>query len=198
MIRLGITGGIGSGKSYVSRMLHDDFGLAVYNCDIHARILTLIDPEVHDQLAALIEGVYTSEGDVDKQRLADYLFASEGHAQAVNGIIHPAVRRDLREWYEEHASDAVVAMESAILYESGFDREVDCVLYVDAPVELRIQRTMQRDGLTRAQVEQRMARQRSEEARGRASIIITNDGQADLHAQLQEVLTQKIKERKLC
>ena len=198
MIRLGITGGIGSGKSYVSHILHNDFGLPIYNSDVRARILTLIDPEVCRQLSELVEGVYTPDGDVDKQRLAGYLFASEENARKVNAVIHPAVRRDLHEWYAEHNDVPVVGVESAILYESGFDRETDFVLFVDAPEELRIQRTMKRDGLTREQVEQRIARQRPEEAQQRAHFIVMNDGEKDLHAQLQEIITTQIKERKLC
>ena len=197
MVRLGITGGIGSGKSHVCHILRDDFGLPIYDSDVRARTVTHTDPEVCRQLSELVEGAYTPEGVLDKRCLGDYLFASEENARKVNAVIHPAVRRDLHEWYAEQRDVPVVGVESAILYESGFDQEVDFVLLVDAPEELRIQRTMKRDGLTREQVERRLARQRPEEVRQLAHFIVMNDGKEDLHTQLNDIITQ-IKERKLC
>ena len=187
MVRLGITGGIGSGKSYVCRKLAEHFDIPIYNCDIHARIITLTDADVAEQLSCLIPGVFDAEGELDKKRMADYLFASEENARRVNQIIHPAVRRDLHEWFRSH-DVPLVAVESAILYESGFDDEVDSVLLVDAPLELRIQRTMERDGLTHEQVIQRINRQQTEQARQRADFIILNDGIAPLESQLSEIL----------
>ncbi|MBQ8050268.1 MAG: dephospho-CoA kinase [Bacteroidaceae bacterium] len=188
MVRLGITGGIGSGKSYVSRLLQEDFGISVYNCDIRARLLMLSDPDLRSQLSSLIEGAYDTQGELDKRRLADYLFASEEHARRVNAIVHPAVRKDLHEWTSMLHYEDVLAVESAILYEAGFDTEVDRVVFVDASQDLRIRRTMARDGLRRRQVLQRITTQRSEEARQRADYILLNDGQANLHAQLTSIL----------
>lgn len=189
MIRLGVTGGIGSGKSYVCRILADEFGVPVYNCDIHARIITLTDFEVIEQLMALDKGFYDEQGELDKVRLAQYMFASEDNYQRINQIIHPAVRADLREWFALRHTP-VAAMESAILYESHFETEVERVLLVDAPAELRIQRAMERDGATREQIEQRMARQHTALARERADYILQNDGQSDLTAQLRTLLGQ--------
>ena len=187
MVRLGVTGGIGSGKSYVCRMLSDRFGIPVYNCDINARVLTLSDPDVMQRLEALVEGVYDEDGELDKKRLADFLFASDENARKVNQIIHPAVRRHLHQWYA-HCGEPVVVMESAILYESGFDDEVDRVLFVDAPLELRIQRTMERDGLSRQEVLQRIDRQNTELVRQCADYVVVNDGNTPLEPQLLEIL----------
>ena len=188
MLRLGITGGIGSGKSYVSRMLEQHHGIPVYNCDLHARTITHTDPLVRDCLEQLVPHLYDSEGWPDKARLAAYLFASDENARRVNSIIHPAVRRDLRAWYLRHTSLPLVAVESAILYESGFDAEVDRVLFVDAPLEVRIQRTVERDGLRPEQVAERIQHQHPEEARERADFRLVNDGQAPLDAQLSALL----------
>ena len=188
MIRLGVTGGIGCGKSYVCRMLSDKFGIPVYNCDIHARIITLTDWEVRDQLSNLVPGLYDDEGELDKTKLAAYLFASAEHAARVNAIIHPAVRSDLHEWLQHNAQEPVVAVETAILFESGFDTEVDRVLFVDAPLKTRIQRVMARDGLSHEEVLHRMKSQRPEEARQRADYCIVNDNEADLVSQLNSIL----------
>lgn len=193
MVKLGVTGGIGSGKSYVCRILSEELGIPVYNCDIHARIITLTDIDVIESLSRLIEGVYDSEGELDKQRLAQYLFASAEHAAQVNGIIHPAVRRDLHEWLRRFADSPIVAIESAILYESGFQDEVDHVLFVDAPQEIRLQRVAHRDALSPDEVLRRMQSQRPDEASRRADYRILNDGTADLHAQLKQIISRLTK-----
>ena len=188
-MRLGVTGGIGSGKSYVCRILANDFGIPVYNCDIRARILTLSDPDVVARLTELDPAIYSSEGELDKARLASYLFASDDNYQRVNAIIHPAVRLDLHDWLALRPTVPIVAVESAILYESHFDTEVDRVLFVDAPLNVRIQRIAQRDGLDSEQIAQRMKRQQPDQARQWADHIVLNDGQADLHAQLHKILS---------
>lgn len=186
-IRLGITGGIGSGKSYICRILQKRFGVPVYDCDKQARLLTLTQPEIQVQLETLIGGVCHEDGTIDKAVLARYLFASEENARRVNAIIHPAVRADLRNWYARQTVP-VVAMESAILYESGFETEVDKVLFVDAPFELRLQRAMERDKASREDILRRMNRQQSESQRLRADFRLTNDGSSNLEPLLADLL----------
>lgn len=186
-IRLGITGGIGSGKSYICRILQERFGVPVYDCDKQARLLTLTQPEIQAQLETLIGGVCHEDGTIDKAVLARYLFASGENARRVNAIIHPAVRADLRNWYARQTVP-VVAMESAILYESGFETEVDKVLFVDAPFELRLQRAMERDKASREDILQRMNRQQSESQRLRADFRLTNDGSSNLEPLLADLL----------
>lgn len=188
MVKLGVTGGIGSGKSYVCRFLSEEFDIPVYNCDIHARIITLTDIDVIQSLSQLIEGVYDSDGELDKQRLASYLFASAEHAAQVNAIIHPAVRRDLHEWLQRFSDEPVVAIESAILYESGFQDEVDRVLFVDASQETRVRRVVARDGLSPDEVLHRMQSQRPDDARRRADFCLMNDDDSHPAEQLREIL----------
>lgn len=184
MTRLGITGGIGSGKSYVSRILQAQFGIPVYDCDARAKSLMQSDEEVRQALTQLVgPEAYDGAGNLNRAAMARYVFASPSHAERVNGIVHPAVRRDFRRWTEQQQT-SVVALESAILYESAFDSEVDEVLYVDAPLEVRIQRAMQRDGATRQQVEARIACQSTDLARTRATYVINNDGAQDVAQQL--------------
>lgn len=172
---LGITGGIGSGKSYVCRQMTEWLNIPVYDCDSQAKRLTATNEDIRRALVALVgPGVYDDHGQLQKGVLAAYLFASDDHARSVNGIIHPAVRRDFLQWVErQHAP--VVALESAILYESGLDELVDKVVFVDASRETRIERCIRRDGCTRQQVLERMERQNSDLARERAHIIIRNE-----------------------
>lgn len=187
MIRLGITGGIGSGKSYVSQLLSSQFGIPVYDCDREAKRLTATDSGIREALQELVgRDVYTEDGALDKTILAQYLFASADHATLVNAIIHPVVRMDFRSWCQQQQSE-MVAMESAILYESGFDSEVDKVLLVDAPLETRIQRAMRRDGSSREQVVSRIALQDGSLAREKAEFLLQNDGRP-INDELQTII----------
>lgn len=188
-VKVGITGGIGSGKSYISKLLRTKFGVDVYDCDAEAKRLTNTSPDIHRRLEALVgQDVYDAEGLV-RQRLAEYLFADATHAQAVNAIIHPVVLTDFQAWARRQQSP-VVAMESAILYESGFDTYVDSVILVDAPEEVRLQRAMARDTATEAQIRARMRMQKTDAFRKRADYIVENGTATDemIVRQLTDIL----------
>lgn len=189
MVILGITGGIGSGKSYISSLLHKQMNVPVYDCDTEAKRLICEDDTIRQKLTELAGASVYRNGELQKNVLADYLFASQQHVQQVNAIVHPAVRKDIGKWVKQQDSP-VVAVESAILYESGFDTLVDKVLFVKAPLELRIQRSMKRDGSTREQVEARIGMQQSEQQQKKADFVIDNgtEGKKDLLDVLQGVL----------
>ena len=191
-IRLGITGGIGSGKSYVAQMLQARWDVPVYDCDSEAKRLTAESDDIRTALTQLVGDHLWQQGQMQKPVLAAYLFASPEHAAQVNAIIHPAVRRDFLRWADAHSRSPVVAIESAILCESGFHTLVDSILLVDAPLEVRLQRAMLRDGASRRQVMARMARQDSAQARQLARFTVTNDGGNDqlLQACLESIVTQ--------
>ena len=191
-IRLGITGGIGSGKSYVAQMLQARWEVPVYDCDSEAKRLTAESDDIRTALTQLVGDHLWQQGQMQKPVLAAYLFASPEHAAQVNAIIHPAVRRDFLRWADAHSRSPVVAIESAILCESGFHTLVDSILLVDAPLEVRLQRAMLRDGASRQQVMARMARQDSAQARQLARFTVINDGGGDqlLQACLESIVTQ--------
>ncbi len=173
-MKTGITGGIGSGKSYVCSRLQAR-GIQVYDCDSAAKRLIRTSPDIRRQLTALI-------GSLDKAAMAQFLLSSEENARAVDAIVHPAVFRDYRE-------SGIEWMESAIMYESGIYQLVDRVIVVTAPLEVRIRRVMQRDGITREKVLEWMARQwPQEEIMRRADLEIVNDGTADIDEQLDRIL----------
>ena len=174
-MKTGITGGIGSGKSYVCKLLAQR-GIEVYDCDAAAKRLIRTSPHLRQQLKALI-------GSLDKAAISRFLLANEENQQAVNAIVHPAVFHDFEE-------SGMLWMESAILFESGADKLVDRVIVVTAPEEVRIQRVMQRDGITREKALQWIARQwPQKQVIARADFEIVNDGHADLNSQIEKLLT---------
>ena len=192
-----LTGGIGSGKSFVSAILREKFGIPVYDCDTEAKRLTAADPEIRRGLVRLVGPEVFSGGELVRKRLADYLFSSEENAGKVNAIIHPAVLRDFTEWSKLNAQCPMAGLESAILFESGFNKCVDYVLFVDAPEEVRLHRAMQRDEATEQQIRARMKMQNPELHRQRADFCVENSSDDDtrLLVQLTEIL-RKIEEDK--
>ena len=188
---IGITGGIGSGKSYVSAILQEKFGIPVYDCDMEAKRLTASNEEIRQRLIALVGPEVFDGNKLNKQLLADYLFADVEHASQVNAIIHPVVLQDFKRWTEEQREKPIVALESAILFESGFNEMVDKVLFVDAPEEVRLRRAMLRDTASEAQIRARMKMQRPELHRLQADFIINNNQTDDsqLLNQLEKLLT---------
>ena len=193
-MKIGITGGIGSGKSYVCRLL-EQRGYAVYDCDSAAKRLIRNSPFIRRRLTALIgpETYFKESGDgsqesveyiLNKKAVAEFLLKSEDNARAIDRIVHPAVFRDFIE-------SGMEWMESAIIYESGIYRLVDRVIVVTAPEELRIQRVMARDEISREKVLEWMSRQLpQEEVRQRADFEIVNDGLADLNRQLDDIIKE--------
>ena len=173
-MKVGIAGGIGSGKSYVCRWL-EARGITVYDCDAAAKRLIRTSTDLQQQLTELI-------GSLDKAAMSRFLLASEANQQALNAIIHPAVFRDFE-------GSGIQWMESAIMYESGIYRLVDKVVVVTAPLELRIQRIMSRDGISREKALQWIHRQLpQEQVVARADYEIVNDGIADIDSQIDLLL----------
>ena len=188
-ITIGITGGIGSGKSYVSAIIREKFGIPVYDCDKEAKRLTASDAEIRRKLILLV-GPETFNGEeLVRQHLADFLFESKENARKVNAIIHPAVLRDFKQWARKQ-QQPIVALESAILFESGFNKSVDRVLFVDAPEEVRLRRAMQRDSATEQQISARMKMQQPELHRQQADYVVHNSSDDDtrLLVQLTEII----------
>ena len=173
-MKVGIAGGIGSGKSYVCRRL-EARGITVYDCDAAAKRLIRTSTDLQQQLTELI-------GSLDKAAMSRFLLASETNQQALNAIIHPAVFRDFEE-------SGIQWMESAIMYESGIYRLVDKVVVVTAPLELRIQRIMSRDSISREKALQWIHRQLpQEQVVALADYEIVNDGIADIDSQIDLLL----------
>ena len=175
MRRIGITGGIGSGKSVVSRLLRI-MGYSVYDTDSEAKRLMESSLEVVQKLSECFGRDIYHNGRLNRGLLSSRVFGKSDKIVLLNSIVHPVVRFDFYRWSESLNAE-ICFVESAILYESRFDELVDEVWTVTAPEELRISRVRQRSGLTEEEVKKRMAAQLSEEEKQRrAAHIIWNDG----------------------
>ena len=180
-MKTAITGGIGSGKSYVCQLLKER-GIDIYDCDSAAKRLMRTSEQLKARLRALVGDDVYIDGRLNKPLLAQFLLASDNNKQAVNAIVHPAVADDF-------IASGMEWMECAILYESGFDRLVDTVIVVTAPEDIRIQRIMDRDGITREKALEWIARQwPQEQVRSRADFEIVNDGQQLLLPQIEKII----------
>ncbi len=187
-IKIGITGGIGSGKSVVAKLLAW-MGIPVYQTDAEAKRLMLSDADIRRELTAQVGSNAYNEKGLNKALLASYVFGNPEHTRQVNAIVHPKVRHDFRKWAGD-SGRMMVALESAILLEAGFRNEVDKVVMVYAPQEVRIERAIRRDSATREQIEKRIRSQMSDESkREAADFVIVNDGETPLIPQVLSLIS---------
>lgn len=193
MIKLGITGGIGSGKSTVSE-LFSICGIPVYIADTESKRLTATSPVIREQLTNVFGYEIFANGVLDKKLLASYIFNDEKKLEIVNKIIHPVVKDDFSEWIKKNNRYSIVAQESAILFESGFNNLMDKTLTVYSPAEMRIKRVMFRDKVSREEVISRMKNQMADEEKTKLSdFVIVNDEKGSLIDQVI-VIINKLKE----
>jgi dephospho-CoA kinase len=173
MYKVGITGGIGSGKSTVCGLL-SAYGVAVYDSDAKAKALMEQSAALRESLCVAFGEECYNEYGLNRQYLASKVFGDEQSLMKLNSIVHPAVRADFRSWAEQQSGEYVV-LESAILFEAAFETEVDTTLAVLAPVEERVRRAMGRDGADREAILNRIQHQMSdEELHARADRCLVN------------------------
>lgn len=188
-LRLGITGGIGSGKSYVCREL-EAMGVPVFYCDDAAKHLIRTDHSLQEALTGLVGQNLYADGRLQKPVLADYLCRGDEYAARVNAIVHPRVAQAFLDWCEQ-AEAPLLGMECALLFEARFDRLVDETLLIAAPEDVRLGRVMQRDGVSEEKARAWMALQMQEEEKARrAHHRLLNDGATPVGPQLQALLNQ--------
>ena len=187
MIKIGITGGIGSGKSMVAALL-EVWGIPAYIAHTQRNHLTATSPVIREKLITLSgKELNTAEG-WDKRRLASHIFGNPERLGQVNAIIHPEVNRHFFAWVER-LNTPVCAIESAILFESGFNRIVDTTLMVYAPMEIRIGRILERDSVSREEIIRRIESQLPDEMKKEKSdYVIFNDGEQALLPQITAFL----------
>lgn len=181
--RIAITGGIGSGKSYVCKLLADR-GVKVYDCDAAAKHIMATDTALQANLNAVVGEEVFIDGILQKPILAKFLLASEANKQAVNDVVHPAVAADF-------IASNYKWLESAILFDAKFNERInfDYIVCVIAPEDVRIERIAQRDGISHKQALQWIKRQMpQEEMAQKSNFIITNDGTSDLSVAIMSLL----------
>lgn len=187
MKRLGITGGIGSGKSVVSEVFRC-LGVPTYDADSASKRLITSNESLKNKLKKILgEDIYTQEG-LDKKRMAQLIFNDTNLLRQVNAVIHPAVFEDFKQWCGMQKAK-VVACETAILFECGMENHVDHTITVTASLNTRISRCMKRDNATEEQIKARIANQMDQEEKVRRShYVIDNNGQQPILPQIREIL----------
>lgn len=186
-MKVGITGGIGSGKTFVCNKLRE-WGYPIYDCDTEAKRLMVEDPVLVQSIKSLIGTDAYQGGKLNKCIVAEYLFSSTEHVARLNAIIHPVVRQDFLMWAERQTA-GLIFMESAILLEAKFNDVVDAIVCISAPLSVRLQRVMQREGCSVQAVRQRISKQLPDDKVKRQSdYVIFNDGQHDLNCQLHQLI----------
>jgi len=203
---IGVTGGIGSGKTYICNLL-EIANIPVFNCDniasdiinnnedVKSAIIELFGKSSYIEVQFIDDKGKVKQGEerLDRTFIASKIFSDPSLREKMNAIVHPVVKQAFLEWKESQESK-VVAIESAILFESGFNNFVDKVVVVSAPKEVRIQRLKQRSGLTDIEIKRRMDSQLSDGEKLRnADFIITNDLHDDVNRQIFSLL-ESIKE----
>lgn len=185
-IKVGVTGGIGSGKSTVCRVF-SMLGVPVYDSDSRARELMNSDPALVYAIKQAFGGNAYLGGRLDRSYLAGKVFSDSSALKKLDSIVHPAVMRDFDTWASRQETPYVI-LESAIIFEAGLRGRLDRVVTVSAPEELRVERVMARDGSDREQIRARMANQMTDpEREGQADYVIRNDEKSLVWEQVLEL-----------
>ncbi len=187
MIKLGITGGMGSGKSVVASFFKA-MGIPIYIADDEAKRITSTSPVVREKLINYFGDKLFDGDELNKTLFASLIFGNEENLKKANSIIHPEVLSDFLSWTEKQ-DVPIVGMESAILFESGFNTYVDKVICVTAPVELCIERAMKRSGMSRAEALKRISNQMPDSLKiVKSDYVISNDGIDAITPQIEMIL----------
>ena len=188
MVKIGITGGIGSGKSIVST-LFQMHGIPVYNADEQTKALNNTSPIIKEQLIKHFgEDLYLND-ELDKKKFANIIFNDPEKLKIANSIIHPEVLNHFNEWCNQNSNHSIVALEAAILFESNFHNYLDKVVTVYTPLHIRVKRVSERDSIPTEMVENRMQHQMPEaEKIKKSEYVIINDGENSLIQQVERLI----------
>ena len=176
MKKIGITGGIGSGKSLISKVF-ESLGVPVFYADTVAKELVKTNQGVRDEIKFQFGSSIFVDNDVDRRRLAEIVFGDDTYLQKLNAIIHPAVGLKFEEFCNRNSKLTYILKEAAILFETGLNKELDKVIVVDAPEAIRINRVVKRDNTNIKDVKSRISKQWSSEDKVKlADFVIDNSG----------------------
>jgi len=174
MTTIGLTGGIGSGKTTIANLFATEFAIPIYIADTKAKELIAQDTHLQQEIKALLGEEAFVEGKYNTAFVASIVFSTPEKLQALNQLIHPYVQQDFAIWREEQHSPYVIK-ESAILFESGSYKDCDYIITVTAPLEERIRRVMLRDKIDRKTVEKRIKNQWNDENRIKLSTFVVDN-----------------------
>lgn len=178
MLRVGLTGGIGSGKTTVAKIF-EVLGIPVYYADDAAKRMMNEDEVLKQQIKEHFGETIYIDGKLDKKQLASVVFSSPEKLELLNKLTHPATIADAKRWMQEQKTPYAVK-EAALIFESGAQEQLDYVIGVTAPAHERIQRTMKRDGITREEVIARMDKQLDETIKMKLCDFVLRNGELDM------------------
>jgi len=185
---LGLTGGIGSGKSVVSELFRM-MGIPVYDSDAQSKIVCNTNPELKKKICALFGPEMYTNNQLNRQALAKRIFSDENALQAINALIHPVVEKDFIQWVMKHSHYPLLIQETAILFEAGLENNFDQIICVTAPESVRIERVSKRNGISSESVRERMKSQMAEsEKMAKSGIILVNDSVQALLPQVLKIV----------
>jgi dephospho-CoA kinase len=198
MLKIGLTGGIGSGKSTIARIF-ELLGIPVYYADEASKRLYRTSDELKASLKKQFGDDIYSGQELNRQKLAEIVFADSRQLEVLNQLVHPPTIKDANEWMQKQSALYIIK-EAALLFESGSAKDLDYIIGVSAPIELRIDRVMKRDDTSREQILNRMNKQMDEEEKmKRCDFIINNDEQElvipqviELHNKILELNKNRI------
>jgi dephospho-CoA kinase len=194
MLKIGVTGNIGSGKSFICRQF-SRLGVPVYYADIRARFLMDDEGTIQEVRETFGDDIMEDSGLlIDRKKLAAIVFSDKNKLAKLNSIVHRLVEQDFDRWLEHYQSEPFVLHEAAILFESGFDKKFDKIILVSAPEEIRLKRVLKRDGMPEEEIRKRMAHQWPEEKKAPlCDWIIRNDGAQLILPQIEVVMDDVLK-----
>lgn len=193
MIKVGITGGIGSGKSIICELfrLHE---ISIYDADTEAKKLNDTSPIIRSKLIALFGEELYADGSLNRSLFASLIFGNQKKVAAVNAIIHPVLANHFNKWCLHQENQPIVMIEAALLYEAGFNHYLDKIITVYSPEEMRLTRVAKRDHISHEGIRKRMKHQMLEDEKMRlADYVILNDGTTSLIKQSATILDDLIR-----
>jgi dephospho-CoA kinase len=195
-VRIGLTGGIGAGKSVVCEVLIN-LNIPVYNADKRARFLMEHDPSMIRTIKETFSEKAYMNGNLDRAFLASAIFSDDIQLKKMNGIVHPAVKLDFEQWAGTQSGSDIIVKEAALLFESGSYKDLDKTILIYCPLEIRIKRILLRDNnRSREEVELIIEKQLSDTQKKKlAHYTITNDDQTPVIPQVLSIL-EKLRQEK--
>ena len=193
MIKVGVTGGIGSGKTLVCSIFQH-LGTPVYNADEEAKKLIHSNQAISNFIRSRFGNNLFVQDKLDRKKLAAIVFNDPDALNDLNAVVHPAVKKDFELWLKANSKVSYIIKEAAILFESGADKGLDKIITVTAPEELRIERVMKRDRVSPIEIKKRMSLQSSDDYKMKKSdYIIVNDGNGLVLPQILAIHQQLLK-----
>lgn len=193
MIKIGITGSIGSGKSYICKLFNEKYNIPIFNSDKEASEASENDIRIIKKYKKMFGDDIYIDGKLNRKKLADIIFNDKSTLNIINNLFKPILLQKFNDWCDKQNSKIVI-IESAIIFETGFNKHVDKTISVISPLDLRLLRVVTRDGTTIEKVKERINNQMSDEERIKLSDwVINNDGE-NLNCQIEKIINDLCKE----